>query len=337
MGRFLFSISILSSTLIANDYGFNFDELEAIEIKSYEYNGYIKGDYKYQELDENYKNIYLGEFFLNYKYFKDNYTFHLDIMANYENIDNKEDDKTTLNQGFLNYKYDDNHQVYIGKKSPKWGKGYYINPIAFIDIKKDPNNPEASREGFTQLNYKYNKVLNSSIKNIAFDMVYIKTTKNNNEELYNENSNILAFKTYLLYKDIDIDLIYSYSDKDYNKIGFDFSTNIKTNFEIHGEYGRFDNGYYSYLLGLKYLTLDELTILSEYYSQNKTQEKNIPFWDKRYIINSFTQKEPFDILYFNLYYKNIYNIDDNSHQNKLGFIYSGIKNLELDTSISKNP
>jgi len=325
MKKILVSTFIFSSLAIANDYEFDFEELDVIETKAYEYNGYIKGDYKYQlKKEDYYQNSYLGEFFLNYKYFKNDYTFHLDIMANYENIDSDKDDEVVLNQGFINYKYDNNHQVYLGKKSAKWGKGYYVNPVAFIDRQKDPNNPELSREGFTQINYKYNKVLNSEIQNITFDMVYIKTT------------NILAFKTYMLYKDIDIDFIYTYSDETNNKIGFDFSTNIETNFEIHGEYGRFDNGYYSYLLGLKYLTLNELTILSEYYVQNEIGEKNIPFYDKKYLINSFTQKEPFDILYINIYYKNILNIDDNSHQNKLGFIYSGVKNLDLDISISNN-
>lgn len=344
--KLLVSTFILSSFVYADDYDFNFDELETIKTKSYEYKGYIKGDYKYQSINKSsssypsknksLQNSYLGEFFLNYKYFKDKYTFHLDLMSNYENIDHKENDKNTINQSFINYKYNNNHQIYLGKKSPKWGKGYYINPVAFIDRKKDPNDPEASREGFIQFNYKYNKVLKNELKNITFDMVYLKTTKDINEELYNDKSNILALKTYMLYKDIDIDIIYLYNDKDANKIGFDFSTNIESNFEIHGEYGRFDNSYYSYLLGLKYLTQNDLTILSEYYYQNMIQAKNSPFWDNRYFINSFTQKEPFDTLYLNIYYKNILNTSDNSHQNRIGLIYSKIKNLNIDFSISKN-
>lgn len=342
----LFGLFVLVSLVFANDYEFNFDELETIQTKPYEFNGYLKGDYKYQSINRSSPSYpaknkagqesYLGELALNYKYFKDNYTFHFNLMANYENIDKQKDDKTTLNQGFINYKFSDNNQVYLGKKTPKWGKGYYLNPVAFCDRKKDPNDPEASREGFTQLNYKYNKVLSGELKNITFDMVYIRTTKDLNDYLYNNDSNILAFKTYILYNDIDIDLIYSYSSEDRDKIGIDFSTNLQTNFELHGEYGRFDDGYYSYLFGLKYLTYNELTILSEYYYQNNIQASDTPFWDNRYFINSFTQKEPFDILYLNLYYKNILNLDDNSYQNKFGVLYSGIKNIFIDLSFTKN-
>jgi hypothetical protein len=143
-------------------------------------------------------------------------------------------------------------------------------------------------------------------------------------------------KTYFLYKDTDIDFVYLYNDKLSNKLGVDFSTNLQTNFEIHGEYTKSDNGLYSYLLGLKYLTDFELTIISEYFYQNKELQKNQSFWDNRYMINKITQKEPFDILYFSLYYKNSYNLDDNSQQNNLGIIYTKIKNLTIDFSVGKN-
>ncbi|MEA2050155.1 MAG: hypothetical protein U9O56_05440 [Campylobacterota bacterium] len=323
---------VFVSSVVASDYEFSFDELEEIETKSYEYSSYIKTEHKHQILNKTFQETYLGEFYLNYKYFQDKYTFYGDFLANYENIDKSEDSNYNLNQAYINYKYNDNHQLNIGKKTPKWGKGYFVNPIAFIDKRKDPNNPEASRQGYTLLNYKYNKVYKGDIKNSSIDIIYLRTTKELNDELYDENSNILALKSYILYKDIDIDLVYVYSDEVQNSYGVDFSTNIETNFEIHGEYGANDDHYHSYLFGLKYLTSSELTILSEYYYQNKQQTKKTPFYDNRYFINNFTKKEPCEILYFNIYYKNILNIDDNSHQNNLGFVYSKIKNLEIDLS-----
>lgn len=339
----IFCISFSSS--YADDYSFDFAELEEIEVKSYEYNGYLKAQQKHQVLNKssskfNTKNknsmdTYLGEAFINFKYYKNDYTFTTDFVANYKNIDKVEEDVYTLNQAFLSYKYDNNHLLTLGKKTSKWGKGYFFNPIAFIDRKKDPNNPEESREGYTQLNYNYNKVFNSDIENISFDTAYIKTSSSMNDDLYEEDSNIIALKLYMLYKDIDIDLAYFYSDKQANKIGIDFSTNIETNFEIHGEYSRSDDGYYATLLGLKYLTNYELTITSEYYYQNEIQEKTTPFWDNKYLLNKFSQKEPFDILYYSVYYKNSLNLNDNSHQNNLGIIYTGIKNLDIDFSIGK--
>jgi hypothetical protein len=328
MKKVFFSLLLLASFVFGDDYGFSLDELESIETKEYESSGYVRGDYKYQNL--------MSELFFNYKYFKDKFTFETDLMANFEQVESASEKTASINQAFVNYKYDDNHQLNIGKITPKWGKGYYFNPVAFIDRKKDPNEPQLSREGFSSLNYQYNKVYNDKLQNLAFDIFYIRTTKDINHYLYNNNSNIAAMKLYLLYNDIDIDIIYSYSDKDANKIGVNFSTNIETNFEIHGEYAKFDNGYYSYLLGVKYLTEDELTILSEYFYQSITQSKTTPFWDNQYLINSFTQKEPFDTLYLSIYFKNILNMNDSSYQNKIGFIYSGIENFEMDISFSQN-
>lgn len=339
----IFFFLFFSSIVYGEDYGFSMDEFETIETKPYEFGGYLKADYKYQSLNKDsklykkaYQKIYSSELFLNYSYFKENFSFELEENLDYENIDSKEDYKSTLNQVFTNYKFNQNHQINIGKISPKWGKGYYFNPVAFVDRKKDPNDPEASREGFVQVNHKYNKVYNGDIQNLSFDTLVLKTTKDINEDLYKGDSNIAAFKLYMLYRDIDIDFIYSYSNKDTNKAGVDFSTNLDTNFEIHGEYARYDNGYFSYLFGLKYLTQNDLTIISEYFYQNSLQNKTTSFWDKQYFINSFTQKEPFDILYFNIYFKNMLNLEDNSFQNKGGLVYNKIKNLELEFSLAKN-
>ncbi|MEA3512512.1 MAG: hypothetical protein U9R37_02825 [Campylobacterota bacterium] len=335
-----------SGLLMGDDYSFNFDELTQIELKDYEYNGYIKSEHKLQLLNNNspqypkknkdtMQSVY-GEAYVKGLYFKDNYTFQTDLMANYENIDNDEDNKNTINQLFLKYKYDNNHQIYFGKKTSKWGKGYFFNPVAFIDRKKDPNNPESSREGYTQLNYKFNKVYKSDIKNVSVDVIYFRTTNVENNDFYDGDSQNIAIKTYLLYKDIDIDFTYLNNDKLANKYGVDFSTNLQTNFEIHGEYSIDDKSLYSYLLGLKYLTNTDLTITSEYFFQKEQLLKSEPFWDNKYFVNKLSQKEPFDILYSNIYYKNSINLSDNSMQNSLGIVLTNIKNLEIDFSIGKN-
>jgi len=346
MNKIVLGSFFLFSFLIADDYSFDFEELESIEVKTYEYSGYMQAEHKYQRLNKSSPNYptknkssmdsFYGEAFLNYKYYQDRFTFLGEFMANYESIDHQEEDIYTLNQFIVNYKQNNNHQINLGKKTSKWGKGYFFNPVAFIDRKKDPNNPEASKEGYTQVHYNYNKVYQSDLQNFSFDAVYLRTTTDLNEDFYNQNSNSVAFKSYFLYKDIDIDLAYLYNDKLPNKFGIDLSTNIKTNFEIHAEYAKSDNSLYSYLLGIKYLTEFDLTIISEYFYQNEELPKAQSFWDNRYFINKFTQKEPLDILYFSVYYKNLYNLDDNSHQNNLGVIYTKIKNLSIDFSIGKN-
>lgn len=341
----LLTFLFITNSLLANEYDFSMDELEEIETKQYEYSGYLKAQHKYQKLNESSPkyttknkdamNTILGEAFLNFKYFKDEFTFQTDLMANYENKDHEEGDTYTLNQAFINYKYNQNHQISLGKKVAKWGKAYFFNPIAFIDRRKDPNEPEASKEGYIQANYTYNKVFNSSLQNFAFDVVYLKTNSGINEDFYSQESDNLALKAYFLYKDIDIDLAYLYSTEQTNRFGIDFSTNIQTNFEIHAEYAKADNSNYSYLLGLKYLTEFDLTVISEYFYQSEELVKDKPFWDNRYFLNSFSQKEPLDFLYSSIYYKNFYNLEDNSQQHRLGFTYSGFENVDLDFSVSK--
>ncbi len=345
MKKTFLCLFIFSNFIYANEYEFNFDDLKEVETKSYEYSGYLKAEHKYQVLNADSSKYpsknkydmqsYFSSALLDFKYFKDDFIFTTEFMAYYENIDKQESDSFSLNEAFINYKYNSNHQINLGKKTANWGKGYFFNPIAFIDRKKDPNDPELTKEGFTQINYKYNKVYKSSLQNFSFDISYLKTNEDINEDLYEGNSNILALKAYFLYKDIDIDLAYFYSDEASNKYAFDFSTNLETNFEIHGEFAIDDSDDYSYLLGIKYLTESELTIISEYFYRNNQLSKDSSFWDKKYFINKFTQKEPYDFLYSSIYYKNSLNLQDNSHQNSLGIIYTGFKNFEIDFSISK--
>lgn len=343
MQIFIYLLLALSVTLFAEDYDFNLDE---IEVKPYEYSGYLKGEHKYQKLNadssqygtknKNYMNSYFGEANLKFKYFADEFKLESEFMANYSDIDSDQEDVYTINQLYFNYKPNQNHIFDIGKKSLKWGKGYFFNPVAFLDRKKDPNDPENSREGYVLANYKYNKSYQGDLKNFSFDIVMLKNDEDINSDFDGLESNRLALKAYFLYFDTDIDLIYQYANSDNNKIGIDFSKNLLTNFEIHGEFAKNGNSSYSYLLGLKYLTEFDLTITSEYFYQKYELAKSKPFWDNRYLINKLSQKEPLDIIYSSVYFKNSLNMDDNSYQNSFGATYSFKNNIELDVSYIDN-
>jgi len=151
-------------------------------------------------------------------------------------------------------------------------------------------------------------------------------------------------RLYLLFYDTDIDIIYNYSDGVSDKIGIDFSKNIQTNFEIHGEYANSIDAGYSYLLGFRYLTDFELTIISEHLFQSKGLTTNeiknstlrLAFLAKDYWITLISQKEPFDWLYLSVYYKNILNLQDYSQQNKIGASYRFQNNVDLDLSYNIN-
>lgn len=332
---FVFCLSLL----FGDDYSFDMDK---IEVKSYEYSGYIKGEHKYQNLNENspvfftknkdFISSYFGEAQFNFNYFWQDFKLNSKFSTNYEDIDGISEQTYSIDELHVDYFLSENHSFLIGKKSLKWGKGYFFNPVAFFDRKKDPNNPENAREGYIFASYGFNKTFDSDLKNFGLNVVFMPTRGDINDDFYAKNSNNLALKAYFLYKDIDIDLVYFYSDELKEKVGFDFSLNVLSNFALHGEFAKEINGYDSHLIGLKYLTQSDLTITSEYFYQSEQLAKTTPFWDKKYFINKFSQKEPLEIIYSSVYYKNSLNLEDKSHSNSLGFTYKFKNSIDVDIS-----
>lgn len=349
MPKFILLILVLIS-LKADEYDF---DMSAIEPEPYEYGGYIRFDDKYQKLNQDNEELqnYLHlEALLDFSYHYENISFKTSIMANYNYVKDKvSESNLPINELYINMKLNNYNSFLIGKESLKWGKGYYFNPIAFFDRAKDPSQPTLSREGYTLAKYTYNKSFSGELKNLSFDFVFLPSNENVNSD-YNEqvidkeNSNNIAMRLYLLLYDTDIDFIYNYSDISIDKFGIDFSKNIQVNFEIHGEYAKTTNNDYSYLLGLRYLTDCELTIISEYLYNSeglnneeiKSSTKILPFISKDYFVTSITQKEPNDILYLSLYYKNTTNNQDKSTQHKVGSTYSFTNNVDIDFSYNKN-
>jgi len=341
---------LISLNIIADEYDFDMSEVEP---EPYEYNGYLRVDNKTQHIDkpdDDYQNYLHLEALLNFTYFHDIYRFKTSLMPSYDYIESKVAEKDfTTNELYSEAKLNTNHSVLIGKESLQWGKGYFFNPVAYFDRLKDPQQPTQTREGFFINKYSYNKSFSGDLKNVSFDFVYLPATGSINKDYYNlitnrVNSNNIATRLYILLYDTDIDFIYNYSDIADDKIGIDFSKNIQTNFEIHGEFSQVLNNDYSYLLGLRYLTDFELTIISEYLYRSTGLDKDeieistklLPFIAKDYSITLITQKEPFDLLYFSVYYKNMINLQDSSQQNKFGAIYNFKNNIDVDLSYNIN-
>ena len=264
--------------------------------------------------------------------------------ARYANFNGVDESLFTAYQLYAHNTLSINHSIDVGKKTLKWGKGYFFNPAAFLDRPKDPTQPENAYEGYVMIDYTYNKSFEGDLKNLQLDLVYMPTTSKVNDDYYNGLSTNLSVKLYLLYLDTDISLIYLYSDQQKDKIGFTFSKNLATYFEIHGEYAKEIDGYHSYLLGLKYVTENDITILSEYYydSEGLTRDeirsstKLIPFAGKNYFVNKLSKKEPFGIVYSSIYFKDMLSTEDKSHLDTLGIIYTFKNNLEIDLSYNLN-
>ena len=354
MIRFLFVHLLLWSTaMYADDYSF---DMESIETQSFEYSGYLRAEHKYQYLNQesplytllnrsdDSQNAFLNEALFRFTHYKDDFKLIGALSARYVNIDGIDDDIFTVYQLYAHNKLSINHAVDIGKKTLKWGTGYFFNPAAFLDRPKDPTQPENAYEGYVVANYSYNKSFDGDLKNLKLDLIYMPTTTKVNDDFYDAISNNLAVKLYLLYLDTDLSFIYLYNDELKDKIGFTFSRNLATYFEVHGEFAKEIDGYYSYLLGLKYVTENDITITSEYYydSDGLTKDeirssiKLLPFSGKSYFINKFSKKEPFGIVYSSIYFKDMLNTEDHSHLDTLGFIYTFKNNLEIDFSYNLN-
>ena len=337
----------------ADDYSF---DMESIETKSFEYSGYLRSEYKYQTLNQDSplyaflnrsdssQNAFLNEALFRFTHYKDDFKLIGALSARYVNIDGVDDDLYTVYQLYTHNTLSINHSIDVGKKTLKWGTGYFFNPAAFLDRPKDPTQPENAYEGYVMVDYTYNKSFEGNLKNLQLDLVYMPTTARVNDDFYNGQSSNLSAKLYLLYLDTDISFIYLYSDTQKDKIGFTFSKNLETYFEVHGEYAKEIAGYHSYLLGLKYVTESDITIISEYYydSEGLTKDeirssiKLLPFPAKSYFINKFSKKEPLGIVYSSVYFKDMLNVEDNSHLDTLGFIYTFKNNLEIDFSYNLN-
>ncbi|MDP8208396.1 MAG: hypothetical protein P9L92_17145 [Candidatus Electryonea clarkiae] len=170
----------------------------------------------------------------------------------------------------------------LGKKVFRWGKGYAWNPVGFIDRPKDPNNPEESLEGYSGASIDLIKSFNGALQTVALTTVVLPVREGINEDFGEINHLNLATKLYLLYQDTDIDFVIFNGESRSTRYGVDFSRNLVSNFEIHGEFARLTDlkqNYLSetgtlynrelsairYLLGMRYLTESDITTIIEYY------------------------------------------------------------------------
>jgi hypothetical protein len=193
-----------------------------------------------------------------------------------------EDQETIVYEGFLSLKPSSSLTIDVGKKTLKWGKGYAWNPAAFVDRPKDPDDPELSLEGFIVASADYIKSFEGPLKTFSFTPVLIPVYEGVNDDFGETGKVNVAGKLYLLLYDTDIDFMVLTGGSKTARYGADFSRNITTNFEIHGEFAviedykkrfidesgnifekEFDAK--SWLAGIRYLTEKETTYILEYY------------------------------------------------------------------------
>ena len=191
-------------------------------------------------------------------------------------------EETDLYEGYLSLKPSPSLTLEIGKKTLKWGKGYAWNPIAFVDRIKDPDDPELPLEGYIVASADYIKSFDGSLKIFSFTPVLVPVYDHTNSDFGRIDNLNFAGKIYFLLYDTDIDCIFLGGGSQSTRYGIDFSRNITTNFEIHGEFALINNykknfidrsgsiftteyDAASYLIGVRYLTSLDTTYILEYY------------------------------------------------------------------------
>ncbi len=192
------------------------------------------------------------------------------------------DPKRMIYEGYLSLKPSPSLTFKLGKQTLLWGKGYAFNPVAFVSRPKDPDDPELALEGYITASADYIKSFQGPLKTVSITPVIFPVYKNINDDIGTVKRLNFAGKLYLLLYDTDIDLMAMTGGSRTSRVGMDFSKNITTNLEIHGEFAFINNqksrvidsqgniseakfDAESYLLGIRYLTASDTTFIFEYY------------------------------------------------------------------------
>lgn len=272
---------------------FSFDSA-AFEKKPFEFGGYLelKADrawlnpagsfYKLNGLDRGTLDRNTATLKLNAKFTQGIASLNLRGAAEVRRDDLARERNERFDEAYVSFKPDPGFTLDIGKIALKWGKGYAWNPVGFVERPKDPNDVELAREGFTMVTADFIRNFEGDLKTVAFTPVLIPVGSGHNSDFGQPNHINAAAKLYLFYKDTDIDFTWLGSGSRTARFGVDFSRNLTSNFEIHGEWARIRDfelrsidsagnvsattrDVTSALVGLRYLTENDTTWIAELY------------------------------------------------------------------------
>lgn len=323
-----------------------------------------------------YLSQYKNDLYLNADYQAKDAGFHLRTLSTYY-----DDSSATFSllEAYGSLNLSQNSFIQAGKRAYNWGKGYAFNPVGYVNPQKDPENPEQARPGIESMGIEYVKSIDSGpLANYSFTGILIPAIETINSRYAQLEDSDIALKTYFLLLDTDLDIMTYLSRANAKQVGFDFSKNIKENFEIHGEWSSYWNdpkyvinnnslneqlnGGNSWLLGLRYLSQQETTVIAEYYHNGNGQTRNeysayqsfvssvlaggsveairqAQSYSQNYFGGStlmqdylyckISQPEPFNWLYFTPSLFTIYNLTDGSYLLSSPLSFKTFTNFEL--------
>ncbi len=279
-----------------------------------------------------------------------------------------------FDEAYVSFKPDPGFTVDVGKQVLKWGKGYAWNPVGFVERQKDPNDVDLAREGYTMLTADLIRNFSGDLKTVAFTPVLLPVGNQTNSDFGKPQHANLAAKLYLLYRDTDIDLTWAAAGSRGARYGIDFSRNFGSALEFHGEWARtraVDRATIdatgaisrssadttSLLLGLRYLTPGDTTLIAEWYRNGNGYARDElsdflrlaasgnpallararlvapaytrPSAGREYFYLRASQKEPFDIVYLTPAITLMINRADRSWSLTPELAYNGFTNVDL--------
>jgi len=396
---FLVSTAVFPSFVYGGD-EFSFD-MDEIEKKPYTVGGYIelRGEHMDINQDSVFTNLNLADPDMStmdlfygsiqldgsYEYGISSVNVQLKAAAQQDTIGWS--DLTLINSAYVSLQPTPSATFSLGKKSYKWGKGYAWNPVGFVNRRKDPNNPEDALEGYVTLESDFIKSWQGTLQTAALTVAVLPVWDDINEDFGEADNVNLVAKLYLLYMDTDIDLMFLTGDSRSDRIGVDFSTNLAPHFEIHGEAAYIpslqkvvleednsssieENAAFTSLLGIRYLSENDITSIVEYYYNgggysedemtrfyhladagfsedpqlgssllDRAREMSLkgygqPQPGRHYLYTKFSQKEPFDLLYFSPGITVLVNLEDQSYSITPEAVYTGFTNWEFRLKFS---
>lgn len=301
---------LLAATAQAEEFSFDAKEFEK---KPFEFGGYIefKPDRSWLNRDGAFYKLNFynraatdtldrnsGTLKLNGKYTQGIATVNLRADAELRRDALGSDRINRFDEAYVSFKPDPGFTLDVGKQALKWGKGYAWSPVGFVERPKDANDVELAREGYTMLAADFIRNFaddGGDLKTVAFTPLLLPVGSQTNQDFGKPNHLNVAAKLYLLYLDTDIDFTWLGGGSRTPRIGVDFSRNLSSALEIHGEWARIRDveqrivdptgvmttrrgDATSTLLGLRYLTEQDTTWIAEYYrngtgfSQSQTRD-----------------------------------------------------------------
>ena len=291
---------LLAGTAWAEEFTFDTAEFEK---KPLELSGYfeLKSErawlnqdsslYKLNGLSRDSLDRNTGTLKLNAKYTQGIASLNLKGSAEVRRDDLTSERINRFDEAYASFKPDPGFTLDIGKVALKWGKGYAWNPVGFVERPKDPNDVELAREGYTMVTADFIRNFDGDLKTLAFTPVLLPVGNQTNGDFGKPNKVNAAAKLYLLYQDTDIDFTWMGNGSRTPRFGVDFSRNLTSALEIHGEWARIRDyeqriidatgtvtpriaDATSYLLGLRYLTENDTTWIAEWYRNGTGYTEN---------------------------------------------------------------